>query len=298
MKKIIRRFLAVIIAIGILLLNSLTCLAFDSNNDNVYEDLKSEINFGNYNLSQADVNSILLTFSTDKLFVSSFYENKSLALEIVDAAIKIEEKIQLSESTNAVHPMGYIYYCYVDSTITQPNGSAWCGIASTLMALTGIENYDSNSLVSNYTRPTLSDIASETIQSGYVTPTVYNLTVYLNSKVTRNKYTYREVNSSITKAQITDYIKNSLADNRPVLLHAKPYQAFNYYVEGGMSDTSGHYIVVEAYEPGNGMFTVSDCTYVTHNPPYQGRHYNITIDEIYNSLYNPEEVTGRYIIYG
>lgn len=298
MKKITRKFLAVIIAIGTLLLNSLTCLAFDSNTGNVYEDLKSEIDFKNYNLNQADINSILLTFSTDELFVSSFYENKPLALEIVDAAIKIEEKIQLSESANAIHPMGYIYYCYVDSTITQPNGSAWCGIASTLMALTGIESYDSQSLVSNYTRPTMSEIAAETIQSDSITPTVCNLTVYLNSKITRNKYTYKKIDSSTTKAQITDYIKNSLADNRPVLLHAKPYQAFNYYVEGGMSNTSGHYIVVEAYEPGNGMFTVSDCTYVTHNPPYQGRHYNITIDEIYNSLYSPGKITGRYIIYG
>lgn len=41
--------------------------------------------------------------------------------------------------------------------------------------------------------------------------------------------------------------------------------------------------------------TIVDCTYLTD---YHGRHGQVTIDEIYNSLYRPaNSIYGRYIIY-
>ena len=217
-------------------------------------------------------------------------------------------------STPVGSGLGTLFYCIVDATIVQGYDSDtpeagyknWCGVGSTLMALTGIETYNRNALISGYTRPTQSEIAPNVMEPNVINgdSVVWKIGNYLNSKLTANKYTYTEITSSISKNDVKQYIIHSLSNNRPVILHSMPYNAFAYYSCCGY--TGGHYLIVEDYNSYMNTYTVVDCTYVNYNSNndvYHGRHTGVTIDEIYNSLYyidtsNAENnITGRYIIY-
>lgn len=245
------------------------------------------------------LNELLQHYLADPEICSEYEFSPQSAKETFEKAIEIELEILSDE--NCVEPaasavigsgLGMMYYCYVDESIEQEEID-WCGVASTLMALTGIEEYNRGALVSGYVRPTQSQIADSVYDSSAKSALVYLIKNYLNQQITSGKYTYKEITSSVTKTQVKNYIKNSLEKNRPVILHAKPYQAFDYY--SGFSSTVGHYIVVEDYNSYSNTFTVADCTYLNE---YQGSHGNITLDEIYDSLYSPSNgVSGRYIIY-
>lgn len=246
------------------------------------------------------INDLLHEYSTDPELCREYEYSPDNAIETFSKSIEIE--LEIASHANCIAPtastvvgsgLGVLYYCYVDDSIVQEEND-WCGVASTLMALTGIEEYNSGTLVNGYVRPTQSQIADNVYDSSLNSAVVGLIKNYLNTKVTYNTYTFKEITGSVSKTQVKNYIQNSLEKNRPVILHAKPYKAFNYY-SNMSSYTTGHYIVVEDYNSYTNTFTIADCTYVSN---YQGRHTGITLDEIYNSLYSLSNgVSGRYIIY-
>lgn len=235
-------------------------------------------------------------YINDSNMVEEYLNSPELAAESFYRALQINIDIEMPPmSINSVVPIygGHaMYCCNVDETIQQPDKSDLCGPASTLMALSGIKKSAPSQL--NITSlPDIDSVAKEERKNNVTY--VYLVSKYLNSKIKNNypKYTYKEVTSNVSADDVQSYITHSLAVNRPVLLHAKPYKAFNYYE--GTTTNAGHYIVVEEYNTATNTFTVCDCTYLDD---YHGRHYNITLDEIYTSLYCPKNgATGRYIIY-
>lgn len=242
------------------------------------------------------IDKTLSDFINDHELYECYLSSPKDALDIFERAVEIDVEINISSSNNSrgvgnVGSLGQIYYCNVDSSIIQETTS-WCGPASAQMAISGMISHCPSQLIISE-MPTQTYIADQVQDEGITY--VYLMTSYLSSviKSDYSKYTYKQITSSVTKDDIIEYIKHSLAINRPVLLHAKPYQAFDYY--DGVNSTAGHYIVVEEYNTYTEKFTVSDCTYLS---AYQGRHFDITIDEIYDSLYNTgNNVTGRYLIY-
>lgn len=244
------------------------------------------------------IQNIMVEYYRNELFRSEYNISPESAADTYSRALEIQMEIngELSEvqpagSTVIGGGLGVLYYCYVDDSITQEENN-WCGVASTLMALSGIKRYDSGSLPSGYVLPEQSEIAPEVM--GSYSAVVYKIKQYLNSLLANKTYTYKEITRSVSKSDIQEYIQNSLIKNRPVILHAVPYAGMGYY--SSMSNLrTGHYLVVEEYSSYTDTYTISDCTYLNQ---YQGRHEGITVDEIYNSLYNPSAgVTGRYIIY-
>lgn len=245
-----------------------------------------------------EINNIMSEYYQNDEFRSEFNDSNEAAAETYSRALDIE--MEIKNESSLVQPygstvigggLGVLYYCYVDSTIMQEE-TDWCGVASTQMVLSGVKRYDSSSLPSGFVLPEQSEIATEVM--GTNGAVVYKIKNYLNSLLSNKTYTYKQITSSVTKSDIQEYIMNSLNKNRPVILHAVPYVGMDYY--SSMSNyRTGHYLVVEEYSTYTDTYTISDCTYLTR---YQGRHEGITIDEIYNSLYNPSAgVTGRYIIY-
>lgn len=180
---------------------------------------------------------------------------------------------------------GVFFYCDVDSTIVQETNT-WCGVASTLMALTGIENYSRNHLKSGYVRPTQKQIANNVINSEN-SAVVHKVVDYLNSMLIVNKYKYYYYRkySLPTDVELTNKIKLSLAANRPVILWCNPYKAFKYYVGDGASKTKTHYVVIDEYDAVSNTFNIVDPTYVTE---LQGRHRGVTVNEILKSISNVE----------
>lgn len=182
-----------------------------------------------------------------------------------------------------VNYSGVFFYCDVDSSIVQETNT-WCGVASTLMALTGIENYNRSLLKSGYVRPTQKQIANNVVNKEN-TAVVYKIVNYLNSMLIGNKYTsfYYSKYSLPSAKELTDKIKLSLAANRPVILQCKPYKAFNYY--NGASYDNAHYVVIDEYDAVSDVFNVVDPTYLSS---YQGRHRDVTAEEILKSISNVE----------
>lgn len=233
--------------------------------DSMYNDMQNVVSeyISRYPDYTDLIENLFIDYYSDEEFISHYNSTPQEAIETFSRAIEVELEIDVYIDSDLVSPasstvigsgLGVLYYCYVNDTIVQEE-TTWCGVASTLMALTGIEEYDSNGLKSGYSQPSQSTIASSVYDSSTQSAVVYKISNYLNSK---------------------------------------PYAAFDYY-----SDLSylsyGHYLVVEDYNSYSNTFTVCDCTYISD---YQGRHTQITIDEIYNSLYNSaDNVTGRYIIY-
>lgn len=191
---------------------------------------------------------------------------------------------------------GTFYYCDVDSTIVQETEN-WCGMASTLMALTGIEKYSSNQLKSGYVRPSQTQIA-KMVRNEYDSAVVYKIVDYLNDLLIGSKYKYSSYFSKPSEDDIIDKIKLSLAANRPVILRCYPYYAFKYYNGKVGTRRDCHYVVIDEYDANTGTFNIVDPTYINVNIPnatqYQGRHRNISIGEIVNSMKTVTEKGNEY----
>ena len=246
------------------------------------------------------INEKLNIFLQDSELERLFNDAPDDALVIFNRAIEIDIEIS---SDNGIAPcmsapvgngLGTIYYCTVDASIVQENNN-WCGAGSTQMALTGIETYNRNTLISGYTRPTQSQIAPYIMDNTSIGESYPgSMTQYLNSKLTANEYTCEPITASTTKNDVKEYIINSLINNRPVILNALPYYTFSYYSDWSGLNT-GHYLVVEDYNSYTDTYTVVDCTYLED---YHGRHTQITIDEIYNSVKYSSGASWRYVIHG
>lgn len=238
-------------------------------------------------------------FVSDEMMMSEFEcspEGAMINFELaIEAAIGIAERKHIDPTSSTPIPGGMIYYCNVDETIEQENPT-WCGVASTLMALTGIENCNRSALISGYKRPTQQDIALEVL-GDKGTAIVYKIRDYLNTKIKSSytKYRFEPIENGVTKYDVEELIIDSLSKNRPVILHSKPYRDFDYYSDISFTNDDnydiGHYLVVEEYNSSTDRYTIADCTYIG---TYQGRHTGITLDEIYNSLTNKSET--RHII--
>ncbi len=248
------------------------------------------------------INKEYESYINDEMLSMFYGTSKYEALDTFETALKIAIRNSTQEiiGTYNMTPTGSdsLFYCDVDTTIEQET-TTWCGVASTQIALTGIQNCASSNLISGFELPSQSDIAPYVCGTGN-SATVGNIRTYLNSmlKTSAYKYTYKEITGSIDSEDIASYIRSSLYINRPVILHAMPYDAFDYYSDTNYS--GGHYVVIDRCYLYADMFRVVDPTYLidSNDDPYQGVHY-VTADEIYNSLYCPEdEVTGRYLIYG
>lgn len=295
-KKLTTVFMATVITVSA----SITSYC-EQNHSQMYEQIRSNID--ELPLSETFIRDKINYYLNDPVFLESYSNDFNSAIEVVNNALHIEYRIQNSIGNNSrvVANNGTLFYCDVDSSIVQEQ-KTWCGVGSTLMALTGIENYDSNDLVSGYTRPTQSSIATNVVDSNS-TAVVWKIVNYLNTKIKSDEYAYVAISSSTTNSQICNYIKYSLAVNRPVILRSYPYGAIDYYDSlfntGEVARTEAHYIVVEGYDSTTNTFTVSDCTYVNYgNNQYQGRHYNVSMTEIYSCLQKPANaVYDGYIIY-
>lgn len=247
------------------------------------------------------IDSVISDYLNSEVFIEHYNTNPEGAIEILNTALKYE--IDMHNTKTVIEPFAStpvgpgnnpLFYCYVDSSIIQEE-KTWCGVASTLMALTGIEKYAKSDLVSGYKRPTQSAIAGKVIPKGDDTAWVYLITEYLNSQLKNNKYVYKKINSYVSKDNLKQYIYTSLLHNRPVILSAKPYASISYYIESKYNYliNGAHYLVVEAYNSYTDTFTISDCTYLEDdNIVLQGQHDDITLDEIYDS------VDQRNIVYG
>lgn len=246
------------------------------------------------------INEKLNTFLQDPELERVYVSSPDDALVIFNRAIEIGIEISSNDgiepcmSTPVGSGWGTLYYCTVDASIQQEQEN-WCGPGSISMALSGIETYNRNTLISGYTRPTQSDIAPNVMGGDGAVPG--NMTSYLNSMLKANKYTCEPITASTTKNDVKEYIINSLINNRPVILNSLPYNTFSYY--SGCGYTGGHYLVVEDYNSYTDTYTVVDCTYLgDENNVYHGRHGQITIDEIYNSVKYVSGEDWRYVIHG
>jgi hypothetical protein len=178
----------------------------------------------------------------------------------------------------------------------------WCGVASTLFVLAYLETFERESLISNFIRPSQSEIAEHVIPDGEDTAFVYVITKYINSLFNPDAIRYRDgdeladewegnmVTQYVSEVTVYNRIITSLSLNRPVILNCNPYKGLNYYSGSGYNDN--HYVVVVAYCEETDTFTIFDPTYIENDPPYQGRHDGITIGEIYNSLLAQTKETG------
>ena len=265
--------------------------------------VKIRNNIDDIPLSETVINDKISYYLDDPIFVESYNSDFDSAIEVINNALRIEYRVQNSAGNNSriVANNGTLFYCYVDKSIVQET-KTWCGVGSTLMVLTGIERNYPYDLVDGYTRPTQQEIAPNVVDSKN-TAVVGQIVDYLNTKIKNNNYTYKMVSSSTTESQVRNHIKYSLAINRPVILRAYPYGTLDYYDSLYNANknlrTNAHYIVVEGYDSRTDTFTVSDCTYVEYNNnQYQGRHYNISMSEIYNCLKKPSgAIHNGYIIY-
>ncbi len=303
MKKLLKRIMTVAMATIITISTSITSYG-EENRSQMYEQIRSNID--EIPLSETFIRDKINYYLTDPVFLESYNNDFDSAIEVVNNALRIEYRTQNSVGNNSriVANNGTLFYCHVDSSIVQEQDT-WCGVGSTLMVLTGIENNDSSDLVSGYTRPTQPTIATNVVtpDSGN-TAVVAQIVSYLNKKIKNDKYAYVKISSSTTNSQICNYIKRSLGANRPVILRSYPYGTISYYNSLYNADmdlrTTAHYIVVEGYDSTTNTFTVSDCTDVesNNNNQYQGRHYNVSMTEIYNCLQKPYDATHNgYIIY-
>lgn len=79
-------------------------------------------------------------FVSDEMMMNEFeYSPKDAMINFelaVEAAVGIAERKSIDPTAYTPIPGGMLYYCNVDATIEQEEND-WCGMASTLMALTG-----------------------------------------------------------------------------------------------------------------------------------------------------------------
>lgn len=79
-------------------------------------------------------------FVSDEMIMNEFAyspENAMMNFKLaVEAAVGISERKFIDPTAYTPIPGGMLYYCNVDATIEQEDND-WCGMASTLMALTG-----------------------------------------------------------------------------------------------------------------------------------------------------------------
>lgn len=172
-------------------------------------------------------------YLNDEMLISSYCVSKNDATDTFETALKISLRNETQEIVglyNMTPTAGdRLFYCDVDTTIVQQQ-TTWCGVAATQMALTGIQNCSSSNLISGFTLPSQTDIANSVCnESGEAV--VANVRTFLNNKLktTAYKYTYKQISDSVDAEEVGNYIRNSLYINRPVILHAKPYSAFDYY---------------------------------------------------------------------
>ncbi|MCL2087689.1 MAG: C39 family peptidase [Oscillospiraceae bacterium] len=205
------------------------------------------------------------------------------------------EKVEKVEVETNVEFIGA--YKSIDENIIQETDT-WCGMASTLMVLTALETSEPDSLKDDYVRPTQSEIADK-VRGWDDTGWVYLIRNFLNSQLNHDspQYKYEGVpwddvrTGELSESEVNDKIINSLAQNRPVILHSKPYGSLNYYsgIESHTKinpETAQHYIVVEAYDKNSETFVICDPTNIRHGDlsPYNGRKYGVTLEEIYKSV--------------
>ena len=244
-------------------------------------------------LNDADKQKIIEEYLDSSEFLYQFQHDKEAALDNIITRLEIDDRLIKEQNqglSRGVSSSGNLYSCSVNTKIVQEKDT-WCGVASTLMVLTGIYSHDSYSLISTYKEPSQTAISKKVIPSGETTAFVYAIVDYLNSQLkssASNKYAYTFVGSTMTTTKLTNYIKSSLAAYRPVILRAAPYGTLSYYNGSGISRSTLHYIVIDGYDKITDTFWVADCTYLK---AYQGRHYNVAASEIKSC------VEGSYIIH-
>ena len=291
-KKIVAAVLAVAIGMGI----SVSSIADSGvstysdylNIDETYSWLYNNLSYPN--LNDADKQKIIEEYLESSEFILQYRHNRKASLDTIVTRLEIDNRIDKEQQTRGVYNTGSLFSCSVNTNIVQEK-TTWCGVASTLMVLTGVSSHSSYSLVSNYSEPSQIQISREVIPQGQTTAFVYAICNYLNSQLSpnaSNHYTYTFVEDSMTVTQLTNYIKYSLAADRPVILRAAPYGILSYYNGSGISSSNLHYIVVDGYDRSSDTFWVADCTYL---PAYQGRHYYVAASEIRDC------VEGNYIIH-
>ena len=259
--------------------------------DEAYNWLYNHINYPN--LDDEEKQNIIEEYLSLSEFIAQFQEDRTEALNTITIKLEINDRIlkeQSQEMLRGVFNNGNTYSCIVDTTIVQEQNT-WCGVASTLMALTGISTHDINDLISNYSQPSQSEISTNVIPSGENTAYVGLIQKYLNTQLKSdadNHYTYTYVSNATNVSTVTNYIKSSLAAERPVILRAAPYGILSYYNGCGISSSSLHYLVIDRYDRITDTYWVADCTYLSY---YQGRHYNVSASEI------KQCVEGSYIIH-
>lgn len=270
--------------------------AYSDTSEEVKDEMYTWIynNLSYPNLNNEDKQGIIEEYIDSSEFLLQYQHNKEAALDTIITRLAIDERISEKQNqglSRSVSSNGSLFSCSVDTSIVQEKNT-WCGVGSTLMALTGISSHSSHSLVLNYTKPTQTQISEEVIPQGQTTAFVYAIKDYLNSQLHTNAsshYTYTPVGNQMTVTEVTNYIKYSLAADRPVILNAAPYGTLSYYNGSGISSLYRHYIVVDGYNRSSDTFWVADCTYLSN---YQGRHYNVPASEIRDCLTN-----GGYIIH-
>lgn len=298
-RKILKRLVlcvtAVAIAMGISVPATATsgfCTPSESFDvDEAYTWIYSHLSYPN--LNDADKQELIEDYLGMSEFIMQYQHNREAALNTIVRKLEIDERnleAQNQQITRDVTSSGNLFSCPVNTSIVQEN-ETWCGVASTLMVLTGISINNDFALNPSYVEPTQTQISTHVIPNGQNTAYVYLISEYLNSQLkddASNHYAYDYVGSSTTVTQLTNYIKYSLAADRPVILLAAPYEALSYYDGCGIDESNLHYIVIDGYDRITNTFWVADCTYIE---AYQGRHYNVAAAEIL------ECVEDSYIIY-
>ncbi len=306
--KIMKRILSGIASTCVAICTSATAFASNSTNSYIIDATKTETssedlgslkgemyiwihnNLSNTYYDDTEKQRIIEEYLNSSEFVLQYQVDRQAALDTIITKLEINNRIKQKENQVAprgVYNNGSLYSCTVNTSIVQEKDT-WCGVGSTLMALTGISSHNSYSLISNYTEPTQTQISKEVIPRGETTAYVYAIANYLNSQLTTSKYVYTEIRNNTTVAELTNHIKYSLAAGRPVILNAAPYGTLSYYNGSGIDSSYRHYIVVDGYDRSSDTFWVADCTY---HKKYQGRHYRVSPSEIRDC------VEGNYIIH-
>jgi len=222
-------------------------------------------------------NETLAKYEADPMFQTHYAENPEGALAMIDTIV-----------SNALKPAPRVtsgYDAWVNNVplITQSLTNN-CGSASTLQTLYGLGKQNAISGSTDTAKQTTLN-GSSYLNLGNDGIMVYRIADLLNSAAIKVGIGYAYVDgSTLSATQIQNLIWDSLAKNKPVILHART-QYLNYY----NGHQSGHYIVVYGLDKYNGRVALADCNY---NSAFGGFR-TASINEVKAAL-----PAGRYLIYG
>lgn len=231
-------------------------------------------------------NEVLAEYENDPQFILMRENNILNAENYIN--MLVEKRMSQLISVTSISPYLDYTYCYV-THITQSTTSN-CSAATLLQTLyalgqagTVYGTTDAQKQTTLYNKT--SDDPAGARQEDQTGPLyVYEITNYLNTKVTSYIYEY-EQGSNLSLSDFKSKIWDSLLFNRPVLLHART-APLSYY----NSTDLAHYLSLDSYNRNTGKVRIVDCNYNTN---YGGVHTDIDAESAWKTVH---DYSGRYII--